>query len=171
MIEEERDDLPAEAPQPPDPVLNMDLIRCAELTESLKRERADFLNYKRHAEGEREERRIEARATALMLLLPVQDDLDLALASVPPELAEQPWVKGVALIAGKFHNILKGQGVTPIAAIGEAFNPRFHESVHQEPGPEGIVTRELRRGYRIGERVIRPAQVAVGNGTVEEGRF
>ena len=142
--------------------------RCAELTENLKRAQADFINYKRYVEQQREERRVEARATAFMLVLPVLDDLDRALASVPPELEGQPWVEGVGLIAAKFHNILKGQGVEAIKTVGEAFDPRCHESVHQEPGPAGIITRELQKGYRIGERVIRPARVAVGSGEVED---
>ena len=158
--------LESDAPQ----ATEVEKNRCAELTESLKRARADFVNYKRYIEQEREERRIEARATAFMLVLPVLDDLDRALASVPAELEGQPWVEGIALIASKFHNILKGQGVEAIKTVGEAFDPHSHESVHQEPGPENIITRELQKGYRIGDRVIRPARVAVGSGEVEDSQ-
>ena len=132
--------------------------------DSWRRAQADFVNYKRRSEQEREEARQFANAVLICNLLPVLDDLERALGSVPKELAKLPWVEGIKLIERKFHSILETQGVTPIKAKGKHFDPNLHEAAMCSQGREGIVVKELKRGYKLRDRVIRPAMVSVGSG-------
>ncbi len=133
-----------------------------------QRIQADFINYKRRSEQERVESRNMARSVFILALLPALDDLERALAHVPKRLNETPWVDGINIIARKFEATLESMGAEPIKALGEAFNPNLHEAAAHEPGQEGVVIRELHRGYSLGGKVIRPAVVVVGNGEEEE---
>jgi molecular chaperone GrpE len=132
--------------------------------DSWKRSQADFINYKRRSEQEKEEAKQFANSVLICNLLPVIDDLERALNSVPKELAKIPWVEGVRLIERKFHSILEAQGVTPIKAKGKPFDPNLHEATMCSQGKEGVVVKELKRGYKLRDKVIRPAMVAVGSG-------
>jgi molecular chaperone GrpE len=132
--------------------------------DSWKRAQADFVNYKRRSEQEKEEAGKSANSVLILCLLPVLDDLERALHSVPPHLARLPWVEGIRLIEHKFHYILESQGVTRIKAKGKPFDPNLHEAAMSTIGEEGIVVRELQKGYKLRDRVIRPARVAVGSG-------
>lgn len=131
---------------------------------SWKRSQADFVNYKRRSEQEREETRQFANSVLICNLLPVLDDLELALDSVPKELAKLPWVDGIRLIERKFQSILESQGITQIKTKGKPFDPNLHEAAMCAQGKEGIVVKELKKGYRLRDKIIRPATVAVGNG-------
>lgn len=133
-----------------------------------QRTQADFVNYRRRVEQEKEELGKYANSSLLLALLPVLDDLQLALASVPAELAEVSWVKGIRLIERKFLTSLESQGVTMIKALGEPFDPRFHEAMRQSAGEEGIVIEEMQKGYMFRDKVLRPSRVVVGNGETEE---
>ena len=130
---------------------------------SWQRTQADFINYKRRSEQEKEEMKQFANSVLICNLLPVLDDLERASSSVPEELAELPWVEGVRLIERKFHDILETQGVTPIKAKGKPFDPNMHEAAMKSEGREGMVVKELQRGYKLRDRVLRPSQVAVGS--------
>jgi len=132
-----------------------------------QRAHADFINFRRRCEQEKEEHTKFANAALIGCLLPVLDDFELALACVPPKLAKSDWIQGISLIADKLRETLKTQGLTPIKARGEPFDPCFHEAIMQTPGKEGIVTAELHKGYVFCNRVIRPSRVAVGNGQPE----
>src|SRR5438067_4494414 len=134
----------------------------------LKRERADFTNYRRRVEQERAEQARAAAADLIGQLLPVLDDLERALRDVPAEMAGSPWVKGVRLIDRALRGALERAGLERISAQGQLFDPRIHDALLQEDAPdraEGEVVRELRPGYRLGDRVLRPAQVSVARGT------
>jgi len=133
-----------------------------------KRAQADFINYKRRSEQDKEEASKFANSVLILGLLPVLDDLERALNSVPPRLAKASWVDGIRLIERKFRAGLEAQGLTPIKAQGEPFDPNLHEATMQSNGQEGVVVRELRRGYKLRDRVLRPAMVAVGNGQEAE---
>ena len=129
-----------------------------------QRIQADFLNYKRRTENEKEET-VRYANTALMLsLLPVLDDLERAFASVPVKTSKQSWLEGVILIERKLRASLEAQGLSPIEALGEPFDPNLHEAVMHEKGSDGIIIREMLRGYKLYDRVIRPSRVVVGNG-------
>ena len=133
----------------------------------LKRERADFTNYRRRVEQERAERAQAAATDLICQLLPVLDALERALRAVPTELAGNQWVAGIRLIDRALQGTLEGAGLERISAEGQPFDPHVHEALVQEDAPErtaGEVVRELRPGYRLGERVLRPAQVSVARG-------
>ncbi|AHB14009.1 nucleotide exchange factor GrpE [Dehalococcoides mccartyi] len=138
--------------------------RSEEYLDSLKRARAEFVNYKRYIEQERNIQSDMARGNAFMLVLPVLDDLERALTSVPADIAGQPFIEGLDLIVRKFQAILDNQGVKAIPAAGEPFDSRLHEAVACEDGPEGIILHEARRGYTVGDRILRTSLVVVGNG-------
>ncbi len=135
-----------------------------------QRTQADFLNYKRRSEQEKAETTKFANSVLMLSLLPVLDDLERALEAVPSELASANWVDGIRLIERKLRSTLEAQGLAEIKVVGEPFDPTLHEAVMQEKGAEGIVTRELEKGYTLHDRVIRPTKVAVGSGeeTVKE---
>jgi len=133
-----------------------------------QRVQADFINYKRRTEQEKEEIGKQANSMLILSLLPVLDDLERALTSIPDELAELSWVDGVRLIEHKFRATLEAQGLSPIKALGEPFDPNIHEAAMQGKGREGIVIEELQKGYKFRDRVIRPARVVVGSGEGEE---
>jgi molecular chaperone GrpE len=133
-----------------------------------QRAQADFLNYKRRTSQELEQKIREANAGLLTQLLPVFDDVQRALTSVPAELASNSWAQGVGLIGQKLDHILQLQGLERIGGEGDAFDPRVHEAVAYEEHPvydEGQVASVYRVGYRLNERVLRPAQVVVARGS------
>jgi molecular chaperone GrpE len=133
-----------------------------------QRAQADFLNYKRRTAQELEQKIRDANGGLLTQLLPVLDDLQRALANVPADLAEQSWPKGVTLISQKMERILQQQGLEQIGGEGDRFDPHIHEAVAYEEHPvydEGQVASVYRIGYRLNDRVLRPAQVVVARGS------
>ncbi len=133
-----------------------------------QRAQADFVNYKRRAEQERKEISKFANSVLMLNLLPVLDDLERAVNSIPPRLTKVSWVEGIRLIERKFRTSLEAQGLSQIEALGKPFDPNFHEAVRQGKGKDGIVVEEAQKGYRLHDRVIRPAKVVVGKGEEEE---
>jgi molecular chaperone GrpE len=106
-----------------------------------------------------------SNALLLTKLLSVLDDFDRALANVPEDTHEG-WVDGVRLVERKLRSALESEGVTPIEAVGEPFDPNLHEAVvHEETTeyPDNQVLGEVQRGYRLRDRVLRPALVRVAN--------
>jgi len=133
-----------------------------------QRSQADFANYKKRSEQEIGEV-IEFVISALISnLLPIMDDLERALASVPAEFEESNWTEGIKLIYNKLKATLEAQGLTEIKARGEPFDPRLHEAVMQQEGEEGMVIEETQKGYKFKGKVIRPSLVIVGKGEEEE---
>ena len=133
-----------------------------------QRAEADFQNYRRRVEQERDETRRFASAALIINILPILDDLERALVSVDTRLAGLTWFDGLRLIHRKLHLILENAGVTVIQAEGQPFDPSVHESVMQSEGEEGQVLAEVQRGYKLYERVLRPAMVVVGKEKVKE---
>ncbi|MHB1134221.1 MAG: nucleotide exchange factor GrpE [Chloroflexota bacterium] len=133
-----------------------------------QRVQADFLNYKRRVEEERAEQARQAQARLVLKLLPVLDDLERAIDSVKADLAGLHWVQGVVQINRKLRSVLEAEGLQPIEALGQDFDPRFHEAVvynESRPQDAGKVLAVLQTGYRLYDRVIRPAMVTVGKGS------
>jgi molecular chaperone GrpE len=133
-----------------------------------QRTQADFINYKRRADQEKEEIGKFANTVFILNLLPILDDLERAFISIPPHLAELSWIDGIRLIERKLRATLEAQGLSEIKALGEPFDPNLHEAVMQGKGKEGTVVEEVQKGYKLHNRVIRPAMVVVGNGEEEE---
>lgn len=132
-----------------------------------QRAQADFINYKRRAEQEREEISKFANATLILSLLPILDDLERAFAAIPGRLAKLSWVDGIRLIERKLRASLEAQGLSEIKAPGEAFDPNLHEAIRQDKGRDGVVIEEVQKGYKFWDRVIRPSKVVVGSGEEE----
>ena len=133
-----------------------------------QRAAADFSNYRRRTEQEREASLGLANEMLLLKLLAVVDDFDRALSSMPRELQHLGWVEGLWLVERKFRGLLESEGVTPMEVVGKPFDPREHEAVvHEETtsAPDDTVLAELQRGYRIRDRVLRPALVSVAKNT------
>src|SRR2546425_10310751 len=132
------------------------------------RAEADFQNYKRRTEQEREELRRFGNVSIIINLLPVLDDFERAFASLDSHLAGLSWFDGMLLIYRKLRQLLENAGVRPIETEGQAFDPRFHEAVAHVEGEEGKVISEVQRGYKLHDRVLRPAMVVVGKGKPQE---
>jgi molecular chaperone GrpE len=132
-----------------------------------QRAEADFQNYKRRVEQERSESRRFASAALIINVLPILDDLERALGSVDARLAGLTWFEGIALIHRKLLILLDNAGVAPIQAEGQQFDPSLHEAVTHADGEEGKVLAEVQRGYKLHDRVLRPAMVVVGKGKGE----
>ncbi len=139
-------------------------IKAEENLAGWQRTQADFENYRRRVEIEKGELGDLARGGLALALLPFLDDMERALVAIPADVAEAVWVDGIRMIARKFYAILTAQGVSPIKALDEAFDPNYHEAVTQAPGAEGVVVQEFERGYMFNQRIIRFSKVAVGNG-------
>jgi molecular chaperone GrpE len=134
-----------------------------------QRSAADFANYRRRNEEERNVVAQFASAALISRLLAVLDDFDRALDNVPED-AHESWVEGVRLVERKLRGLLEAEGVTPIEAVGQPFDPNVHEAVvHEETTarPDNEVIGELQRGYRLHDRVIRPSLVRVANNPKE----
>lgn len=135
-----------------------------------QRSAADFANYKRRTD---EERVLASQFSAALLigkLLAVLDDFDRALESVPAD-AHDSWIEGVKLVERKLRGVLESEGVTPIEAIGQPFDPNLHEAVaHEQTAdhPDNQVIGEVQRGYRLHDRVLRPSLVRVANNPKEQ---
>jgi molecular chaperone GrpE len=128
---------------------------------------ADYKNFKRRTDQERADLIRGASAGLLLKLLPVVDDLERAVNSVTPEVFASPWYGGFKLIPQKLQTVLESEGVTPINAVGQDFDPNFHEAVIYEAAgsdQENKVVAELQKGYMLRDRVLRPTMVKVGQG-------
>ncbi len=136
-----------------------------EYLSALQRERAEFQNFRRRSAEERQRDLGLAGEDLLRKVLTVADDFDLAIDARPESISTDPWFDGIAAIDRKLRVLLESEGVTPIDATpGRQFDPREHEAIVNVPGtgrPEGEIVDELRRGYRLRDRVLRPALVAV----------
>jgi molecular chaperone GrpE len=134
----------------------------------LQRERAEFANYRRRTAEERERELGLAGEDLIRKVLALADDFDLASEAVPKEIASNPWAAGVVAIDRKLRALLESEGVTQIdASPGRPFDPREHEAIAHVPASgrrDGEIVEEVRRGYRLRDRVIRPALVAVAQG-------
>jgi molecular chaperone GrpE len=132
---------------------------------ALQRERAEFLNFKRRTAEEREREVGLAGEDLIRKVLALADDFDRAIDARPDSVATDPWFEGVAAIDRKLRILLDSEGVSPIdAEPGTTFDPREHEAIATVAGtgrPEGVIVEQVRRGYRLRDRVLRPALVAV----------
>ncbi len=129
-----------------------------------QRTAADFANFRRRTAEEREREAGLASEALLLKMLAVVDDLDRALASLPEGLKSEPWVEGIAAIHRKLLAVMESEAARPYESIGQQFDPREHEAVAQVPSsgkPPGEVLQEHRKGWKIRDRILRPAVVSV----------
>ena len=152
----------ATPPAPPADAAEQAAAEIASLKDQLLRARADFENSRKRLMREKEESLRYANQAILADLLPLLDHLELGLQAASTGTDVASVVAGVKLIQSQFERFLTEHGVTPIEALGKPFDPNWHEALGQEPAPgkpEGTVLHLRRRGFKLGDRLLRPASV------------
>lgn len=150
----------------------------AEYLDGWQRARAELSNARKRFQRDQEQAYANAKADLLVRLLPIVDDIERAFETLPealslpdPAPASHNWLEGMRLVWRKFQLLLEQESVVPIEAVGKAFDPFLHQAVTHEPSaevPEGHVIDEMQRGYRVGDRVLRPSVVRVSSGPAPE---
>ncbi len=139
--------------------------RVAELTDDLQRLRADFENYRKRVEGEKQSARNDGEVRAIMKLLPVIDTIERAVAHIPADIAEHQWVKGVSGLVKQLEKSLTDLQLTKIDAHQDAvFDPAYHQAVQFDESAAGeneVIAEELQPGYMLAGSPIRHAMVKV----------
>ena len=125
---------------------------------------ADLANYKKKTEQDRQDQAMFANAALISSLLPAVDDLERAFETIDAKIARLTWVDGIRLVHRKLQATLEAQGLASIPTVGERFDPRIHEAVMEVDGEPGRVISELQKGYKLRDRILRPAIVTVGRG-------
>lgn len=152
--------------------LQTDLERANEqikqLTETAKYALADLQNYRKRMEQERTQFVQFATIGLISELLPILDNFNRAFAQVPDEIVKSEWFKGALQIEQQLAGIMRKQGVQEVpSSVGTPLDPKVHEAITTGPGAEGVILEEYEKGYMLGERLIRPAKVKVGDGNVK----
>ncbi len=141
--------------------------QATEYLDNWRRAVADLSNARKRMQREQDEMRRSAAARVLEKLIPVIDDVDRAFANVPPGQANSDWVEGFRLIERKLHALLESEGVAPIPAVGQQFDPKLHYAVTHEDADgmkEGQIIAEVVKGYKLDDKVLRPSMVRVAKG-------
>lgn len=139
--------------------------QVGELTQDLQRVRADFENYRKRVEQEKEMARASGKIGSIMQLLPMIDNIERAISHMPAELSEDSWAQGVSKLVKNLEKSLTTMGVSRIdASQGARFDPNLHEAVQFDEDAEGeheVIAEELQAGYKLGDEVMRPSMVKV----------
>jgi molecular chaperone GrpE len=167
-IEEKKEEAKT-AELPDDPtvlkqLLEQERAKSAEYLDNWRRVAADMSNYRKRMEKDASEMSKLANSVLIARLLPVLDDFDRAMQTIPDNLRDLTWIDGVILIARKMGMILESEGLKPIEALNKPFDPNVHEAViHEETDQheEGTVISELQKGYKLNDRILRPTMVKV----------
>ena len=157
----------ADGEQDPTATMQADLDRFRDLA---LRSQADFDNYKKRAAREKEEAIKYANASLLERLIAIVDNFELGLAAARGEGESSPIYSGMNMVLKQLTDFLADNGLQPIDAEGQKFDPNLHEAIAHEPSaevPEGVVIRQTRRGYRLKERLLRPSSVVVSSGATK----
>jgi molecular chaperone GrpE len=143
--------------------LQADLERFRDLA---LRSQADFENYKKRAAREKEDAVKYANSSLLQRLVSILDNFELGLAAAKNEGTQSPIYSGMVLVQKQLNDLLEENGLQAIEAEGKTFDPNLHEAIAHEPSdaPEETVIRQARRGYRLKDRLLRPARVVVSSG-------
>lgn len=144
---------------------------ATEYKEHLQRLAADFENYRKRIEKERKDFIKFSKEDLIHELLPILDNFEMALHHVKNTTEPKKIIEGIELVERQFHNILKKEGLEVIETKGKKFNPYIHEAIMHEGTnkyPEDIIINELRKGYILSGKVVRPAQVKISKRKKEE---
>jgi molecular chaperone GrpE len=163
---EVRDGAATESEDQDDPTISLqaDLDRFRDLA---LRSQADFDNYKKRATREKEVAIKYANSSLLEKLIAIIDNFELGLSAAREEGEHSPIYSGMSMVLKQLTDFLAENGLQPIDATGEKFDPNLHEAIAHEPSqeaPEGTVIRQTRRGYRLKDRLLRPSSVVVSSG-------
>lgn len=149
--------------------LEEERARAAEYLDGWQRARAELANARKRWERESAQTYNNATADSVARLLPVMDDFERAIETLPDDLNDHSWIDGSLLIFRKLQTILEQQGVVPIAAEpGMSFDPVYHQAITHEPHDSyeaGEIIAEFQKGYKLNDRVVRPALVRVSSGS------
>lgn len=132
--------------------------------DALSRERADFINYRRRTEANLNQTIQAKKADILKNFLTVLDNMELAIQHKPENAGNEEWWKGIELVSRQLQGVLATEGMEPIEALGQDFDPNFHEAITHEDNDKydsGKVIGIIKQGYKLGDRVVRPALVRV----------
>ncbi|MDP2719935.1 MAG: nucleotide exchange factor GrpE [Dehalococcoidia bacterium] len=151
--------------------LEAEKTRAQQYLYNWQRAEADLLNLKKRSEQEKQEAIRYGNSAMVLNLLSVMDDLERALEAAPSGTDDSGWVEGVKLIYKKLQTVMENQGVSPIKAVGENFDPALHEAVMYQEGEENRVLAEVRKGYRLNDRVIRASMVIIGKGLEKDAQI
>ncbi|HSV62316.1 MAG TPA: nucleotide exchange factor GrpE [Chthoniobacterales bacterium] len=156
---------PAAPPEDDSEGLQADLDRFRDLA---LRSQADFENYKKRAAREKEEAIKYANSSLLEKLIAIVDNFELGLEAARAEGEKSPIFSGMSMVLKQLSDFLAENGLQPIDATGTKFDPNLHEAIAHEPSnrvPEGTVIRQMRRGYKMKDRLLRPSSVVVSSGS------
>jgi molecular chaperone GrpE len=145
--------------------------KAAEYLDGWQRARAEFANYKRRNDQEKSDLMKIANAALIARMLPILDDFDRAFQTLPSELRSLTWIDGVFIVHRKLLATLEGEGLTFIGTEDRVFDPTIHEAVTHESSneyEEGQIIGEVQKGYKLGDRVLRPSLVRVSAGPPAE---
>jgi molecular chaperone GrpE len=145
--------------------LQADLDRFRDLA---LRSQADFENYKKRSAREKEEAIKYANSSLLERLIAIVDNFELGLEAARAEGEKSPVFSGMSMVLKQLMDFLTDNGLQPIDATGQKFDPNLHEAIAHEPDnevPEGVVIRQTRRGYKMKDRLLRPSSVVVSSGS------
>jgi molecular chaperone GrpE len=134
------------------------------------RTQADFDNFRKRAAREKEDAVKYSNASFLERLIPILDNFELGLNAARTSAADSPILSGMDMVAKQLSDFLTSSGVEPVSAEGQPFDPNLHEAVGQEESDtvaEGIVIRQLRKGFKLRDRLLRPATVMVSKGAAK----
>ena len=140
--------------------------KIEEVTDRLTRQMAEFDNFRKRTEREKSQMYEIGAKDIIEKILPVIDNFERGLAAVPEESKEDPFVEGMEKIYKQIMTTLEGVGVKPIEAVGQEFNPDFHNAVmhvEDEEAGENIITEEFQKGYMYHDSVVRHSMVKVAN--------
>src|SRR5213595_608762 len=170
--EEKDSPAPSENAQPEDDTdgLQADLDRFRDLA---LRSQADFDNFKKRAAREKEEAIKYANSSLLEKLIAIVDNFELGLEAARAEGPKSPVFSGMSMVLKQLVDFLADSGLQPIDAAGQKFDPNLHEAIAHEPNDEvaeGTVIRQIRRGYRLKDRLLRPSSVVVSSGWEQQTR-
>ncbi len=147
------------------PKAQKDNEKIAELTTDIQRVRADFENYRKRVESEKQSARDYGQKEMIIKLLPVIDNIERAVGHVPAELSDNTWAQGIVTLQKNLEKTLVSIGITKIEAqSGALFNPDLHHAVQFDEDSDGdqeVVAEELQPGYMLGGQVLREAMVKV----------
>ena len=138
----------------------------------LQRMQADFDNFRKRWRREQEDMLRYAAERMVLALLPIMDDFERALSAIKQTGETPTFIEGGEMIVRQLQGVLEQEGVQPIKAVGEPFDPFYHEAVMRVDTTDyetGIIVEEFRKGYQLGEKVIRPAMVKVAQNISESG--
>ncbi|MCD6358355.1 MAG: nucleotide exchange factor GrpE [Dehalococcoidia bacterium] len=144
--------------------LNKEKEKSERYLANWQRAQADSENYKKRTEQEKESITKFANMIFILNLLPIIDDMDRALNSIPHNLKKLSWIDGFELIYRKFKAAMENQGLAEIEALGETFDPSLHEAIAHTDGEEDKVIDVTQKGYTLNGKILRPAMVIVGRG-------